>query len=183
MFYSERAMFQIVFGNLETSEIGPQNRTVMLQNDTPPSEGLDYPKKSEIPELGSSELYYIFGRTELKVHNTQTVRRPTNKKLMAGQRADSDIRAEARLHYLSMLDLVIGQGGTVELVDGSTARMAKVGGIPADESAVLVAGLETSLGTLSHATLRGCDIASLCIQLPIPILPASGRCVASPRSD
>jgi hypothetical protein len=78
---------------------------------------------------------------------------------------DPNVLADARLRYVAMLDLVIGQGGTILLADGSTAHVAAVTAVAADQSAVLVAGLETPLGMLEHATLRGCDIESVSVRL------------------
>ena len=72
------------------------------------------------------------------------------------------LRSEARLEYLNALE-TITQGGkvTIHMANHSVVTARRVAAVKADFSRLVVEDLETSLGTIPRATLRGSDIIGL----------------------
>ena len=69
---------------------------------------------------------------------------------------------QSRLKYLRAIELLSsGKNAQIKLVDNLCLTASSVAGVNADASIIIVTGLETTLGVLPSATLRGSDVVSL----------------------
>lgn len=80
---------------------------------------------------------------------------------------ENDQRAEARLRHLRALSaLTASKEVRVSLTEGITVTADAVRGVNAQLSEVIVDNLQTPLGTLASATLRGENIIAIEVVLP-----------------